>query len=88
MSEKTLVEKLKREGFREVYVQDDPADTFYPDHEHAFKSAHVILEGEMELTIGKKKLTLKKGDRNDVPPKTIHSAKMGLKGCKYIVAEE
>jgi hypothetical protein len=42
--------QLREEGFGYVYVWQDAAHAFYPDHTHPVETAHVVLEGEMTLT--------------------------------------
>ena len=46
MNEKELVEKLKSEGFSNVYIWEDRPETYYPDHQHEKFSAHIILDVE------------------------------------------
>ena len=41
--------QLRQEGFRQIYVWQDGAHAFYPDHTHPMDTAHIILEGEMTL---------------------------------------
>jgi len=61
--------------------QDDPHE-FYPDQSHAGETAHIILDGEMTLTQGEVKQTFREGERCDVPAGAVHSARMGLNGCR------
>jgi mannose-6-phosphate isomerase-like protein (cupin superfamily) len=51
------------------------------------ETAHIILEGEMTLTMAGKSQTFHAGDRCDVPAGAIHSAKMGAHGCRYLIGE-
>ena len=44
--------QLRQEGFRQIYVWQDGAHAFYPDHTHPMDTAHIVLEGEMTLTCG------------------------------------
>lgn len=47
---------LSKEGFRHTYVRRDTAETFYPDHTHDTLTAHIILDGQLTLTMtGKRK---------------------------------
>jgi quercetin dioxygenase-like cupin family protein len=81
-------QKLIDEGFHNIYGWQDKPNEFYSDHRHPYMSTHVILDGEMFLTMGGKTQKLGAGARTDVPANTIHSAKMGPKGCVYIVGEK
>ena len=88
MNEKEWERRLREEGFSHVFVWRDEANVFYPDHTHAATTAHVILEGEMSLTTRGKRQTFRAGDRCDVPAHAVHAARMGPKGCKYLVGEK
>jgi len=80
--------QLSAEGFVHTYVWQDGPQAHYPDHTHAGLTAHIILDGEMTLTMDGKSQTYRAGDRCDVPAGAIHSAKMGPAGCRYLVGEK
>jgi quercetin dioxygenase-like cupin family protein len=82
MDEKKLARTLEQEGFRQTYVWQDAPNTSYPDHTHATETAHVILSGEMTLTMDGKSRTYRAGERCDVPAGAVHSARMGSSGCR------
>jgi quercetin dioxygenase-like cupin family protein len=88
MNEKELQEKLREEGFSYTYIWEDAPNAFYPDHTHPNVTAHIILEGEMTVTSEGKTETYKAGQRFDIPAETIHSARMGPRGCRYIIGEK
>jgi mannose-6-phosphate isomerase-like protein (cupin superfamily) len=79
---------LESAGFSHIYVWQDGPHAHYPDHTHAALTAHVILDGEMTLTMGGESKTYHVGDRCDVPPGAVHSARMGPRGCRYLVGEK
>ena len=87
MDEKELAQKLKREGFSHTYVWQDGPGAFYPNHTHETETAHIILNGEMTLTMNGRTETYSVGGRCDVPARTVHSAKMGPRGCRYLIGE-
>jgi mannose-6-phosphate isomerase-like protein (cupin superfamily) len=87
MNEQQLTAQLRREGFSHTYVCEDGPNAFYPEHIHSMETAHIILEGEMTLTMAGKSQTFHAGDRCDVPAGAIHSAKMGAHGCRYLIGE-
>jgi quercetin dioxygenase-like cupin family protein len=87
MDEKALAEKLVKEGFLHTYVWQDEAGANYPDHKHAKETAHIVLAGEMTLTMNGKSQTYHVGERCDVPAGTVHSAGMGPHGCRYLIGE-
>ena len=87
MDEVKLARGLEQEGFRQTYVWQDAPNASYPDHTHATETAHVILSGEMTVTMEGKSRTYRGGERCDVPAGTVHSARMGPGGCRYLVGE-
>jgi mannose-6-phosphate isomerase-like protein (cupin superfamily) len=87
VDENAVTEQLEREGFSHTYVWQDRANAFYPEHTHATETAHIILGGEMTLTMAGRSTTYRKGERCDVPAGAIHSAKMGPQGCRYLIGE-
>lgn len=88
MTKNEWEEQLRKEGFEHVFVWSDGPGAVYPDHTHESDTAHVILEGEMTLVSQGQTSVCKAGDRFDVAARTVHSAKMGSTGCRYIVGEK
>ena len=83
-----LRRQLESEGFSQVYVWQDGPNAHYPDHTHRALTAHLILDGEMTLTMGGESKTYGVGDRCDVPAGAVHSARMGPRGCRYLISEK
>jgi mannose-6-phosphate isomerase-like protein (cupin superfamily) len=88
LNEGTLRKQLEAEGFSHTFVWQDGPRAFYPDHTHVGLSAHIILDGEMTLTMKGASHTYRAGDRCDVPAGAVHSAQMGPHGCRYLVGEK
>ena len=87
MDEKQLARVLEQEGFGHTYVWQDGPNVWYPSHTHAAETAHIILSGEMTLTIAGQGHTYREGERCDVPAGAVHSARIGPKGCRYLIGE-
>lgn len=87
MTENELIAQLQREGFSHTYVWEDVANARYPDHAHRVETAHIILSGEMTLTMAGETRTYRAGERCDVLADAVHSAIMGPRGCRYIIGE-
>lgn len=87
-NDRELRKQLEAEGFTQTYVWQDGPHAHYPDHTHAGLTAHIILDGEMTLTMGRESTTYRVGDRCDVPAGAVHSARMGPRGCRYLVGEK
>ena len=77
--------QLREEGFSRTYVWQDHPHASYPDHTHATETAHIILEGEMTLTMSGQTRTFRAGERCDVPAGAV--ARMGSNGCRYLIGE-
>ncbi len=88
MDARELAEQLRREGFEHTYTWEDGPHAFYADHTHPTLTAHIILEGEMTLTMAGESRTYRAGDRCDVPAGAVHSARMGPRGCRYLIGEK
>ncbi len=88
LDESQLEQQLREEGFSHTYVWQDRPYAFYPEHTHATETAHVILEGELTLTMDGQTHTFRAGDRCDVAVGSIHSARMGPRGCRYLIGEK
>src|ERR1700733_15267498 len=88
ISEGELRKQLAAEGFSHTFVWQDGPQAHYPDHTHPGLTAHVILEGEMILTMDGKSRTFRAGDRCDVPAGATNSAKMRRRGCRLLVGEQ
>jgi mannose-6-phosphate isomerase-like protein (cupin superfamily) len=84
---KALERQLHREGFPHTCVWQDGPEAFYPDHTHAVETAHIILDGEMTLMLSSTTKTYTAGERCDVPAGSVHSARMGSRGCRYLIGE-
>jgi quercetin dioxygenase-like cupin family protein len=87
MNAEELLAQLKSEGFNTLSLQEDPPHKFYPEHRHATKTVHIVLQGAMWITLNREKILLTRGKRLDIPPNAVHDAKMGMDGCSYIVGE-
>lgn len=83
-----LEHDLHAEGFRHTYIWQDGPGAAYPDHTHAVETAHIILEGEMTLTMAGHTQTYRAGERCDVPAGAVHAACMGPSGCRYLIGEK
>ena len=88
LSEKDYLKQLAAEGFSHMFVWQDGPNAFYTDHTHAGLTAHIILDGEMALTMNGRSQTYRIGERCDVPAGAVHSARMGANGCRYLVGEK
>ena len=87
MNVEALEQQLHREGFRRTYVWQDGANAYYSEHCHAEETAHIILDGEMTLGQEGVSRTYRAGERCDVAAGALHWARMGPRGCRYLIGE-
>jgi quercetin dioxygenase-like cupin family protein len=88
VNEQEIMGKLREEGFSNSYVWEDWPNAIYPEHTHASETAHVVLKGELTLSMaGSETRTFREGERCDVPAGAVHSAKIGSRGCRYVIGE-
>ncbi len=85
MNEKELENLLKDEGFSGIFAHTDRPDAYYPDHTHSGVTAHIVLEGEITMRGEGVTKTYKAGERFDVPAGSVHSARIGPSGCRYMI---
>ncbi len=64
---------LQEETHQLVFFQWE-ANTRAPEHTHDYTQWGMMIEGEMELTIGDKTRNYRKGDEYLIPPKVKHKA--------------
>jgi quercetin dioxygenase-like cupin family protein len=68
-----LRQRLQSEGYG-VFQWTDAPGTKYGPHAHDEDQSHWILSGALELRVGHETYTLRAGDRDFLPARTIHSA--------------
>ncbi len=71
---KTIEEILQKEGFFNIFLWHDSANTSYPPHTHPHYEVRWIVEGELVIEQDGKRYHLKPGDRMESEPNTLHSA--------------
>lgn len=79
--------QLRSEGFPYVYEWQDAPNTEYPSHRHKDKVSFFVVNGSIDFQLQGKVVSLKNGDRFDVPVGEKHTAKTGKEGCCFVVGE-
>lgn len=87
LNQEALEQQLRAEGFRRIYVWQDGPSAIYAEHTHPTETAHIILDGEMTLTMNGGMRTYQPGERCDVPAGAEHCSRMGPQGCRYLIGE-
>jgi quercetin dioxygenase-like cupin family protein len=88
LDEEKFKEQLQRQGFSRVYVWQDAAGTLCPEHTREGLTTHIILDGEMTLTMRGGSKTYHVGERCDFPAGAAHAARMAPDGCRYVIGEK
>lgn len=80
-----ITRQMKDEGLR-PYVWSNTANFRYPVRSHGYDKTLYCLQGVLELTFPalKQRVTLRPGDRVDVPRGTHYSAIIGPTGAQCI----
>lgn len=86
--ENMIKERLRHEGFRNIFTHTDRPGAYYPEHTHKNITCHIVIDGEIEITSGGTTRTYRAGERFDLPAGEVHSAKVGQEGCTYILGEK
>lgn len=90
-TEKEIIKNLEDLGYGKVYVWNDEPNKIFEEHSHNWDTKLYILSGEMRLKLLNSgridDYKLKIGDEKEIFQNQIHSAIIGIDGCKYIVAE-
>ena len=87
MKENELIAQLRLEGFSHTYVWEDEPNACYEVHTHPVETAHIVLRGEITLSMNGRSNTYSEGDRCDVRANAVHSAIVGPEGCRYLIGE-
>lgn len=83
------IEKDFRLRYSYVYTWKDAPNYEYPRHFHKGSSSLYIIQGQVEIFFETGRLLLlSQWDVFDVPKNIFHTAKVGQKGCKYLVWQE
>jgi quercetin dioxygenase-like cupin family protein len=87
LDEAGLREQMVREGLRPIRWSNGP-DAVYGEHQHPYGKVLLVASGSITMRIdgGARTVTLKRGDRLDLPPQTPHSAVVGAEGVVCLEA--
>lgn len=92
MNEQKEIEKLKNEGYDNVWVYEAEPGEIDDEHCHEYDTKLVILNGAINITseIGGAitNVQYKTGSEVEIPRGRLHSAKVIAEGCRYIIAEK
>ncbi|MDB5264640.1 MAG: hypothetical protein JWN64_211 [Parcubacteria group bacterium] len=85
--EKTEMNRFGDE-YGNVFIWDAVPNEEDPMHVDEHETLLKILDGRIDIDMDGRNSVLEKGDSILIPAHILHSAKVGLEGCRYIVAEK
>jgi quercetin dioxygenase-like cupin family protein len=85
-SEQAVLSILAGEGLAARMWSNAPFDS-YPPHEHDYHKVLYVLFGSITFGIGERNVTLKTGDRLDLPAGVVHDAQVGEAGVVCLEAQ-
>ena len=77
---------LAADGF-ESFLWIDPPDADYSPHAHDHDESLWVIDGEITFGAEGQELRLGPGDRLMLPKGTIHTARAGREGARYLIGE-
>lgn len=83
-----IKKQLEKEGFSNFSIQKDSPTKHYSPHKHNVITTHVVLDGQITITVFGRPKVLDVSDRFDIPANVIHEATVGPNGCAYLIAEK
>jgi quercetin dioxygenase-like cupin family protein len=85
-TEDVLRRHLEADGF-DAFTWEDAAGADYRAHAHDHDESLWVIEGEMTFGADGKELRLGPGDRLMLPRGTIHTARAGREGARYLIGQ-
>ena len=80
-TESTLMRRCAEQGLHPYHWSNRPHDT-YSAHTHSYDKVIYVVRGSITFGLPElgQQLTLKAGDRLDLPANTVHNAEVGPQG--------
>ena len=85
-TETALRRRLEGEGFS-VFGWHDAAGATYSSHAHDHDESIWVVAGEITFVAGGSEFRLCSGDRLMLPGGTVHTARAGPEGARYLIGE-
>jgi len=88
-SQSTLWRLMTDEGLNPYSWSNGPFDV-YSAHSHSYNKVIYVVQGSITFGLPElgKQLTLKAGDRLDLPARTVHEAQVGAQGVVCLEAHK
>ncbi len=80
----TVLADARATGGYEIFLQEGPAGSGPPPHEHTWDEAFFVLEGEVEFGYGDERRTAVAGSLVHLPAGTVHWFRLGAGGARML----
>ncbi|MEN9864284.1 MAG: hypothetical protein RLZZ601_2048 [Pseudomonadota bacterium] len=88
MKPEAFLEKLAKEGFPAPVLVEREVGGFLDLHSHPYEVQALVIEGQIDITIGGIKTAYLAGDVFHLPPNQTHTENYGAKGVKYLASRK
>lgn len=85
-TQESVVDQLAAEGLDSTWWSNGPFDK-YPPHEHPYHKVLYVLFGSITFGVDGRQVTLRPGDRLDLPAGIVHDAQVGEAGVVCVEAQ-
>ncbi|APB99660.1 cupin domain-containing protein [Polynucleobacter asymbioticus] len=86
MKPEAFLEKLAKEDFPSSVLVEREVGGFLDLHSHPYEVQALVIEGQIDITIGGIKTAYLAGDVFHLLPNQIHSENYAAKGVKYLAS--
>jgi quercetin dioxygenase-like cupin family protein len=86
-TESVIRQRFETEGLQPYSWSNGPGDAYAP-HDHSYHKVIYVVSGSITFVLTRegRKVTLKPGDRLDLPQRTLHEALVGMQGVVCLEA--
>ena len=88
MDEIAFREKMKQDGYGEVFLREFDPDYAEDTHTHEFGASVLVLDGEISLTLADRVVTCKAGDIFALDANIPHAEQVGGAGVRFLAARK
>jgi quercetin dioxygenase-like cupin family protein len=71
-------------GSYEVFLQEGPEGAGPPPHFHPWDESYYVLDGEVDVLLGERMITLRAGEFVHVPRGTVHNFRMRTASARFL----
>lgn len=80
-----LARAAETDGTFEVLTAQLPQGFMLPPHRHAWAEFYAVVDGTLDVTIGRRTVTIEPGGIGYVPPNAVHTLATPARGCRTLL---